>query len=199
MTSGDLGEAPARLAGIAEKSPKPAAMGVVHMIDREPLLAIVYDEGADVGSAARGLVDRWRRQGLRVCGLIERKEPRPDRRRCDMFVLELASGIEIRISDDRGSLARGCMLNEDALGFAESLIMGALAAAERLIVNKFGKVEALGGGLRAAIAEAIMKNVPSVVFVPKRNLTAWREFSGELAREIEMCEIVEFCGTPSDP
>lgn len=54
-----------------------------------------------------------------------------------------------------------------------------------LILNKFGKVECEGGGLRDLIASAIDRGIPVVIGVPKRNIDAWRSFAGELAVELE--------------
>jgi hypothetical protein len=53
-----------------------------------------------------------------------------------------------------------------------------------LVVNKFGKIEADGGGLRAAIALAVDSAIPVLVGVPARNLARWRAFAGELAVEL---------------
>lgn len=151
-----------------------------------PLRAIVYDDGAVVGPIAAGILAGWLEAGLKVCGLIEEQIPRPDRRRCDMMVTETFSGERIVISQDRGALARGCMLDSDALVRAGQLVGDALAGgAERAMFNKFGKTESEGAGLRDVIADAIAREIPTVVFVPRRNLDAWRAFAGDLANEIE--------------
>ncbi len=52
------------------------------------------------------------------------------------------------------------------------------------MVNKFGKIEADGGGLRGAIAEAVGLGIPVLVGVPARNLDRWRAFAGPLAVEL---------------
>lgn len=156
------------------------------MSSERPLTAIVYGEGAIVAGISHTIVERWRRKGLRICGLMERQIARPGRRRCDVIVTELASGEEIGISQDRGEFARGCRLIPDAFAHAISLVSKALDNdAQRLIINKFGKTEVEGGGLRDAIARAIEKEIPTVVFVPRRNIEAWREFARELSFEID--------------
>jgi hypothetical protein len=156
------------------------------MFDRSYLLAIVYDDGEVVRDISARLADDWRADGLTVCGLLETHIPRENRRRCDMIVTELASGERIEISQDRGALARGCTLDDDALIHAGGLVQQALAlGADRMIMNKFGKAECEGRGLRSVIADAIERGVESVVFVPRRNLIEWREFAGDLAHEIE--------------
>lgn len=154
------------------------------------LTAIVYDDGAVVAELAARIAARWAEQGLKACGLVERQIPRPGRRRCDMLVTELASGMEIAISHDRGALARGCVLDADGLLRAAELTREALAqGAERAMFNKFGKTEAEGGGLREAIADAIDRGVPTIVFVPRRNIAEWRGFAGDLATEVEACRM----------
>ena len=52
-----------------------------------------------------------------------------------------------------------------------------------LVLNKFGKVEAEGDGLRDALAKAVELEVPIVVGVPFRNLDQWRIFAGDMAEE----------------
>ena len=156
------------------------------MAEEPALTAIVYDVGAIVPDLAHAIAQRWSDEGLRACGLVERQIPRPGRRRCDMLVTELASGEEISISHDRGAFARGCVLDTDGLLRAAELTRQALAdGAERAMFNKFGKTEAEGRGLRDTIADAIGRGVPTVVFVPRRNIGAWREFAGDLAIEID--------------
>ncbi|MDE2363990.1 MAG: DUF2478 domain-containing protein [Hyphomicrobiales bacterium] len=156
------------------------------MIEPRALTAIIYDSSAIVPEIARQIAHCWAAAGLAACGLVERQVERPGRRRCDMLVTEIASGAEIAISHDRGSLARGCALDADGLLRAAELTRAALAdGCERALFNKFGKIEAEGGGLRDAIADAIGRGVPTIVFVPRRNIAEWREFASDLAIEVE--------------
>ena len=59
-------------------------------------------------------------------------------------------------------------------------------SADFLILNKFGKTEAEGGGLRDLIVQAVERGVPVLVAVPYRNLDNWRAFAGDLSREIHI-------------
>jgi hypothetical protein len=52
------------------------------------------------------------------------------------------------------------------------------------VLNKFGKVECSGGGLRDLVASAIDRGIPVIIGVPRRNLEVWRNFAGELATEL---------------
>ena len=53
-----------------------------------------------------------------------------------------------------------------------------------LVLNKFGKVECSGGGLRDLVASAIDRGIPVIIGVPRRNLEVWRNFAGEFATEL---------------
>lgn len=151
--------------------------------------AIIYDEGAATAVLARSLVACWRRGGLRVAGLVEEDMPRSDRGVCDMILHELMSGERILISEYRGKEARGCRLDMGALLHAAELARGSLATADILILNKFGKIECEGGGLRSLIADALDRAVPIVIFVPRRNRDAWQTFAGPLAAQWEFADL----------
>lgn len=51
-------------------------------------------------------------------------------------------------------------------------------------LNKFGKVECGGGGLRDLIANAIDRAIPVIIGVPRCSLEAWRGFVGDFAVEL---------------
>jgi hypothetical protein len=53
-----------------------------------------------------------------------------------------------------------------------------------LVLNKFGKVEADGGGMCGLMAKALERGIPAIIGVPSRNLNAWREFAGEFSTEL---------------
>src|SRR6478672_3985389 len=53
-----------------------------------------------------------------------------------------------------------------------------------LIVNKFGKIEADGGGLREAISDAVYLGIPVLVGVPMRNLDRWRALAGSFSVDL---------------
>ena len=52
-----------------------------------------------------------------------------------------------------------------------------------LVINRFGKTEAEGGGVRPLIADAVDRGIPVLIAVPWRNIASWRVFAGELAVE----------------
>jgi nucleoside-triphosphatase THEP1 len=117
--------------------------------------------------------------GLRLAGTVQSNIERPGRRKCDMDLAVLPDGPIVRISEDRGELARGCTLDSGALEQTVFAVQQRLHGAEVLIVNKFGKREAEGRGLVPVIAEALELGLPVVIGVNGLNLAAFLAFAGE--------------------
>jgi hypothetical protein len=155
-----------------------------------PITAIVYSSGAQFEAFLQAITAVMADQGLRLAGLIQRSEPKPDRVKCDMHLLDLATGESHGISDDRGSQARGCVLNTDRLLRAcEAAQAGLSGRADLLVLCKFGKAEVEGGGFRALIGNAIERSVPVLIGVPLINLARFCAFSAGFERVIELSEL----------
>lgn len=132
-----------------------------------------------------GLAGRLAARGLRLAGLVQVNTDRPGGGPCDMDVRVLPDGPVLRISQNLGAGARGCRLDPDALETAVSAARTRLeAGADLLIVNKFGKQEAAGGGFRPAVADALEREVPVLVGLNALNREAFEAFTGGLAEEL---------------
>ncbi|NHB77005.1 DUF2478 domain-containing protein [Rhodobacter calidifons] len=117
--------------------------------------------------------------GVRLAGTVQSNIERPDRRKCDMDLAVLPDGPVVRISEDRGDLARGCTLDSGALEQTVVAVQNRLPGAEVLIVNKFGKREAEGKGMVPVIADALELGLPVLIGVNGLNLAAFLAFAGE--------------------
>ncbi|MFN4154643.1 MAG: DUF2478 domain-containing protein [Paracoccaceae bacterium] len=117
--------------------------------------------------------------GLRLAGTVQSNTERPDRRKCDMDLVVLPDGPIVRISEDRGDLARGCILDSGALEQTVVAVQHRLQGAQVLIVNKFGKREAEGRGLVPVIGDALALGLPVLIGVNGLNLAAFLAFAGE--------------------
>jgi hypothetical protein len=97
-----------------------------------------------------------------------------------MYVKDLLGGDEIKISIDRGNEARGCRLDPDAFARIDAWVERAvLERVDLLIINKFGREEARGRGLRPVIAEALITEIPLVIGVSTKNLCDFLTFVGD--------------------
>ncbi|WP_448954955.1 DUF2478 domain-containing protein [Labrys neptuniae] len=155
-----------------------------------PISAIVYSDGVQFEAFLQEVTVVMADDGMRLAGLIQRSQPKPDRLKCDMHLLDLATGVLHGISDDRGPHARGCVLNTDRLLRACATAEAGLSGqTDLLVLCKFGKAEVEGGGFRALIAKAFELSIPVLIGVPLVNLPPFREFSGGFARVIELPEL----------
>jgi uncharacterized protein DUF2478 len=150
-----------------------------------PVAAIVYANEVYPDALFKTLVQRCRALGLTLAGVLQHQAFVGGDRRCDVILEDLATGHRTALFENRGAGARGCRLDEAALAEATARVEGSFERVPHLLVlNKFGKVECEGGGLRDLIASAIDRGIPVIIGVPKRNLDAWRSFAGEFAIEL---------------
>lgn len=155
------------------------------------IAALVYANGVYPERVIARAVERLRDRGVTMAGALQCTIlDAVDRHPCDLLIEDLTSGDVTPIAEHRGRQARGCKLDVALLTeLAESVVSGVRSGAPRLLViNKFGKTEAEGGGLRDAIAEAVGRDIPVLVGVPMRNLDQFRTFAGPLAVELPVGE-----------
>lgn len=141
------------------------------------------------------VAERLAAKGLRLAGTVQSNHDRPDRKKCDMDLCVLPDGPTVRISEDRGELARGCILDSGALEQTVFEVERRLDGADILIVNKFGKRESEGKGLAPVIAEALHRDMPVLVGVNGLNLAAFLAFAGEEIEGLATCPdiVTDWC------
>lgn len=164
-----------------------------------PITAIVYDDGARADRLLRDIAACLKAQGVKLAGFVQHAKPRTGRARCDMILEDLHSGARIEISEDRGPHARGCMLAVEQLVRASAAAARALdEGPDLLVINKFGKTEADGRGFRPLIAEALTRDIPMLIGVPRANLEKWRAFTdgfvSEYVMEQQAADPLVLCG-----
>jgi hypothetical protein len=145
----------------------------------------VFDRHEDPDAALGAFVERQRAQGFRVAGLLQQRD-RPGDCEChEISLLNLWSGERLPIMQDLGPGATSCRLDPAAIAVASVELRAALARRpDLMIANRFGKLEAEGGGLAAEIAEATSDETPLIVCVPARFLAAWNAFAGGLDTQL---------------
>lgn len=152
-------------------------------VEPPPISALVYSVGDPADQLLAQLAGQLKARGVRLAGLVQHALSRPGYARCQMEAEILPSGRRVRLSEDRGRGARGCHLDQGLLLEALVLAEHALPQADLLILNRFGKTEAQGGGGRDLIAQALTLKIPVVVAVSWRNIAPFRAFAAGLAQE----------------
>jgi uncharacterized protein DUF2478 len=157
---------------------------------RAPLLAaLVYPQDKYPGPAFEALVASCRRRGLSLAGVLQHLVDAAPNRRCDVVLEDLTTGHRTPIFEYRGASATGCRLDEAALAEVAARIEGSLEGEpDLLVLNKFGKAECSGSGLLDLVALAMDREISVIIGVPRSNLEAWRNFSGDLGIELSGCD-----------
>ena len=114
-------------------------------------------------------------RGGRVGGIVQTP--------CDETITatHIESGRQIDLMQDLGSCSEGCRLDTTALAEAAGLLAQSVAAApDLLLVSRFGRAEAEGGGFLTEIGAAAMAGMPTLVGVSAKRVGDWQAFAGEL-------------------
>lgn len=144
------------------------------------LAALASDLPQDCDRALAGLVDRLASDGRRAVGALQLPD-QTDLRRMDLRLLP--AGRVLRISQDLGAGAQGCRLDPGALETAVAEVEAALAVApaDLVVINRFGRQEAEGRGFASLIGTALGEGVPVIVALSSKFRPQFEAFAGDMA------------------
>lgn len=152
------------------------------MQDAAPFIAAIRCLGG--GAADDALAEaaaRLRAEGFRPCGHVQRAEP--GRARDVTLVEDVTTGARRAITQDLGAGATACALDPSALAEVAAGLLAALdGPVDLLILNRFGRGEAEGGGLRAALEKAALRGIPVLALLKDDYAAAWDDFTGGTER-----------------
>lgn len=150
------------------------------------LAAIHYSRGFDIDRLLLDVCAELTRAKARLGGLLQISTGVRGGNCADsVHLVDLRSGQEFDIWDDRGQCAKGCRLDESGLAEAECVLEIAVTdRVDLLLVNRFGRAESLGRGLRGSFEAAIAAGVPVLTAVRAPHDEAWRSFHGGLGQEL---------------
>jgi nucleoside-triphosphatase THEP1 len=145
-----------------------------------------------VHGVADGLLTEFafglRRDGWRVQGLIQQE--RGGRGKSAIMLVDIESEKCYPLFQNLGSGSGSCGLDQSSVAAASIVLRQALDQRPDLAVaNRFGALEASGGGLASEMLHLMAADIPLVTVVPNEYLTHWRSFTGysgvELPPELE--------------
>lgn len=143
------------------------------------IAGVELDRAGATDRALAGLAARLSAGGLQISGALQA----PRSGRDEMAVLLLPRHERLGISQSLGAGAGGCTLDPDALARAVAQIETEFRTRrpDLLLLNRFGREEAAGRGLRGVIAEAAQAGVPVLVAVAPDYAADFAAFTGGLA------------------
>jgi len=151
-----------------------------------PVAALVYRESsrdADrlLAEFARDMLAR----GRRLHGLVQQETRPPGDGRPRRQLADLRTGRLYPLSQDLGPGSRACSLDPGALASASHLLREALQArAELVVVNRYGVIEAAGGGFAQEMLALMCEGIPLVTVVSQALLPDWHRFTGRMSEEL---------------
>jgi nucleoside-triphosphatase THEP1 len=149
------------------------------------IAAVRYSPGDNAEAVLDQAVEQLRRRGVRVAGLLQHSLRESEAERCRIVLENLATGTQFDLSQNLGSGSQACSLDAQVLADATSAIRDALAGdAQLVVINKFGALEAAGGGFRSEILQVVEAGIPLLTSVSHRFLPEWQAFVGELACDL---------------
>lgn len=160
------------------------------------LAAIVYEPGEakEIDALLVRVASALKADGWKVAGAVQHNGIQ---NACTNMVLEdLLTGRHFDISTPGEEKRDTCSLDPSALEDAAGQVAASLEAKPHLvIVNRFGKQEVLGNGLRAVIEAAIMAEVPVLTALCVTHVESWNDFTGEADARLaaNAASIQEWC------
>ena len=158
---------------------------VASAVELAPLAAVIYPKGTPIDALLREVVVQMQARGLHVAGVIQETTD-GSVGGCESLVLrETDSGHITSITENRGKGARGCKLDPCALADVAARLEECLEDnPDLLVINRFGKSEIEGRGLRSVLSEALLRGIPVLTAVRDMNAVAWAEFHQGLALDL---------------
>lgn len=146
------------------------------------LAAAVLDDGSTDVDALLAAVARTQRQaGRRVRGLLM---THPDGPGCAgaMVLVDIETLDEYLVSQRLGRGSTSCRADPHGFARASRVLRDALGQSPDLVIsNRFGSLEAEGGGFAAELLALMAGGVPVLTAVATPYLESWERFSGGAA------------------
>lgn len=155
------------------------------VIEPSHLAAIVHPD--QVGGADTLLADfchKLQAQGWSVGGVVQAHRVRPSGAKW-MLLQDVRTGEEFSISQDLGPHSQSCCIDPAGVAHASGALRQALLdTVDLTVANRFGALEAAGGGFAAELLALIADERPLLTVVSEKHLQAWRHFTGGMGEEL---------------
>lgn len=148
-----------------------------------PLAAAILDEGSvDVDALLARVAAQQRQVGRRVRGVVMTYPDGAAGCAGAMVLLDLDTRQEYLVSQALGAASTSCRADTQGFARASEVFRRALDEAPDLVIsNRFGGLEAEGGGFRAELLELLVSGVLLLTVVAPRHVNAWLQFTGGAA------------------
>ena len=145
------------------------------------IAAVVGSDSRKVQALFAAMAGELGAEGRRVVGVIGEAHGLPDRTCAAGFLRDIASGGQVSIYLQDAPPDKTCHLDATGVDAACRQLLPQIPSCDLLIISKFGKLEAGGGGLTPAFEAAAKAGKPILTSVSELHLAAWRAFAPDAA------------------
>lgn len=157
----------------------------MNVIEQAAVAAIVHRAHRSADGLLAEFARHLRERGWRVRGLVQDNTARSNSCGRQMVLIDLDDDRRFVISQDLGPGSVSCCVDPGEIAAASgALRRGLTEGADLVVANRFGELEAAGGGLAAEMLALMAGGIPLLTVVGDKFLTDWRRFSGNAAREL---------------
>jgi hypothetical protein len=147
------------------------------MTDTGAIAVIGGMESSKLQELLSSFAAECRSRGVKVAGVIAEAHGLPDRTCSAGILRSIASGKGYPIYLGEAPAGTSCHLDSRGVDAACASVLDRLKASDLVILSKFGKLEAMQGGLYPAFRAAIAAGKPVVTSVSAKHQEAWRLFA----------------------
>jgi hypothetical protein len=133
----------------------------------------------------------WRDGGAKVVGLIGEAHALPDRTCTAGLLRDIATGKSFLMYLETPPAHTTCHLDGEGVASACATLLDQIADSDLVVLSKFGKLEAQGGGLAAAFQAAIAAGVPVLTTVSEKHREAWGQFAPDAVKMRADTQVIE--------
>ncbi len=146
-----------------------------------PMGVLRLDSAQPVDAVMENVARKVQRNGTKLVGYLQRETAIPGNCCSRIYLENVNSAAQYSISQSLGPGSKGCRLDPQGLADAAGHILTEVEnAAELLILNRFGKGEAEGGGFRSVIEAALLRDIPVLIAAREPYLEDLRLFADGL-------------------
>ena len=148
-----------------------------------PWAAAILNDGArDIDAFLAEIVAGERARGRKMQGMLMTYPDRGAGCASAMVLVDIATNESYLVSQALGSGSSSCRADTQGFARASEVFRRALAApggeVDLVVCNRFGELEAAGGGFSAELLEILSRDIPFLTVVSRHLVGEWQRFTG---------------------